>query len=72
MFTLFPIFLWGQNVITNDQSYLPQQLIEDILIDSNCISNVIVTNTVSGNFGTTDKSFGFLMPQEPPFLFKQV
>lgn len=49
----------AQNVQVDATSYSPQQLIEDILIDSGCISNVQVTATVGGNFTNGDKSFGY-------------
>ena len=49
----------AQNIQVDATSYAPQQLIEDILIDSGCISNVQVTATVGGNFTDGDKSFGY-------------
>lgn len=49
----------SQNVQVDSQTYTPQQLIEDILIDSGCIDNVTVTNVVGGDFNNTDQSFGF-------------
>ena len=41
---------FGQNVQTDATTYTPQQLIEDILIDSNCIENIVVTNVIGGDF----------------------
>lgn len=49
----------AQNIIVDAQTYTPQQLIEDILIDSNCIENVVVTNVVGGNFNGSDRSYGY-------------
>lgn len=49
----------AQNMNVDAQTYTPQQLIEDILIDSNCIQNVVVTNVVGGNFNGTDQSYGY-------------
>jgi gliding motility-associated-like protein len=49
----------AQNIEVDNQTYTPQQLIEDILIDSDCITNVIVTNVSGGNFGDSDKSYGY-------------
>ena len=37
--------LKGQNVTVDANSFSPQELIEDILIDSDCITDVVVTNT---------------------------
>ena len=59
---LFLLFLisrisFGQNVQTDATTYTPQQLIEDILIDSNCIENVVVTNVIGGDFNNTAYSY---------------
>ncbi|WP_261374453.1 T9SS type B sorting domain-containing protein [Dokdonia sp. Hel_I_53] len=43
----------------DSQIYSPQQLVEDILINSNCISNIQVTNVLGGNFGGGDQSYGY-------------
>jgi gliding motility-associated-like protein len=64
------IISFGQNVQVDSQTYSPQQLIEDILINSNCISEVIVTNVVGGNFGGTDQSFGFFDANGSTFPFQ--
>lgn len=49
----------SQNVQLDSQTYSPQQLIEDILIDSNCIENIIVTNVIGGDFDNADQSYGY-------------
>ena len=49
----------AQNITVDNQTYSPQQLIEDILIDSNCISNIQVTNVVGGDFGGQEQSYGY-------------
>ncbi|WGD33952.1 choice-of-anchor L domain-containing protein [Olleya sp. YS] len=69
------LFLWtsmvtAQNVVTDSQTYTPQQLIEDILIDSNCITNVQVTNVVGGNFGGADQSYGYFDATGTTFPFQ--
>lgn len=66
----YSVIFFGQNVITDQQTYSPQQLIEDILIDSNCITNVVVTNAVSGDFGNTEKSFGYFNANGSNFPFQ--
>ncbi len=58
IFLFFPLIFKAQNIAVDSQTYTPQQLIEDILIANSCISNVVVTNVVGGNF-TNDKSYGF-------------
>lgn len=60
----------AQNISVDSQTYTPQQLIEDILIDSNCISNVQVTNTVGGDFAGNDQSFGFFDATGTTFPFQ--
>ncbi len=52
-------FSFSQNIQVDSQTYTPQQLIEDILIDSNCIANVTVTNVIGGDFSNTDQSYGY-------------
>lgn len=61
---------FGQNVQTDATTYTAQQLIEDILIDSNCIENVIVTNVVGGDFGGTDQSYGYFDASGTSFPFQ--
>jgi len=56
---LYSSLLFSQNILVDSNTYTPQQLIEDILIDSDCISNVVVTNIIGGDFGGTDQSYGF-------------
>lgn len=58
IFLIIPFYVSSQNIRVDSQTYTPQQLIEDILINNSCISNVVVTNVVGGNF-TNDKSYGY-------------
>ncbi len=60
----------SQNISVDSQSHTPQQLIEDILIDSNCIANVQVTNTVGGDFNGADQSYGFFDASGTSFPFQ--
>ncbi|MDT0293891.1 choice-of-anchor L domain-containing protein [Mesonia ostreae] len=55
--------------ITVNYDFSPQELVEDILINSGCIENVTVTNTVSGNFGSNDSSFGYFENNNSNFPF---
>lgn len=61
---------FGQNIVVDSQSFTAQQLIEDILIDSDCINNVIVTNVIGGDFGNTDQSYGFFDATGTNFPFE--
>ena len=62
-------FAVSQNIQVDSQTYTPQQLIEDILIDSDCITNVLVTNVVGGDFNNTDQSYGFFDASGTTFPF---
>ena len=67
---MLPFCVLSQNVVTDSQSFTPQQLIEDILIDSNCIENVVVTNAVSGDFGDSERSYGYFDATGTSFPFQ--
>ena len=56
--------------ITVNNNFTPQELIEDILINSGCIENINITNTVSGNFGGNDSSFGYFENNNSNFPFE--
>ena len=60
---------FSQNIQVDSQTYTPQQLIEDILIDSDCIANVVVTNVIGGDFNNTDQSYGFFDASGTSFPF---
>ncbi len=67
---LWSLLSWSQNVTADAFTYTPQELIEDILIDSDCISNVVVTNAVSGNFNGSDLSYGYFESNNSSFPFQ--
>src|SRR5690606_9130707 len=64
-------FAPAQNIRVDATTYTPQQLVEDILIDSGCISNVQITATTSGNFTDGDKSFGYFSANGSTFPFEK-
>jgi len=74
--TLFFVLLcitihsFSQNVITDSHLYTPQEIIEDILIDSNCINNVVVTNVIGGDFGGAEQSYGYFDATGSSFPFQ--
>ncbi len=68
---LGPLFIQSQNIGVDAHTYSPQQLIESILIDSGCIENVSVTNTVGGNFSDGDKSYGYFTSNGSTFPFEK-
>lgn len=61
----------SQQIAVDSNSFSPQELIADILIDSDCISNIVVTNTVGGNFNGTDQSFGYFNANGSSFPFAE-
>ncbi len=63
--------LLAQNVQVDSNTYSPQELIEDILIDSNCIENVVVTNVIGGNFNGSDQSYGYFDASGTSFPFSR-
>lgn len=60
----------GQNIQVDSQTFSAQELIEDILIDSDCIENVIITNVVGGDFNGSDQSYGFFDASGTTFPFE--
>ena len=68
--TLLTLSVSAQNITVDSQSFTPQQLIEDILINSNCIENVIVNNAVSGNFNNNQLSYGYFDATGTTFPFQ--
>ena len=66
---IFSLFNYSQNIFVDSQTFTPQQLIEDILIDSDCITNINVTNVVGGNFNGADFSYGFFDASGTSFPF---
>ncbi len=67
---LLPGLICSQNIQVDGQTYTPQQLVEDILINSQCIENVNVTNLVGGNFGNSDTSYGYFDANGSNFPFQ--
>ena len=62
--------MFSQNVRVDSQAYTPQQLIENILIGSSCITNVTVTNVSGGNFNGADQSYGYFNANGSTFPFQ--
>lgn len=69
-FFFFFVTSQAQNITVNSQIYTPQELVENILINSGCIENVLVTNSVSGNFDGIEKSFGYFDANGSNFPFE--
>lgn len=67
---LLSLLNYSQNITVDSQTYSAQELIEDILIDSDCITNIVVNNVVGGNFGDTDQSYGYFDATGTSFPFQ--
>lgn len=61
----------SQNIFVDSQTYSAQELIEDILIDSDCISNIVITNVVGGNFGGSEKRYSYFDATGTSFPFQK-
>jgi gliding motility-associated-like protein len=62
---------FSQNITVNSDLYSDQQLIEEVLIGTNCVDNVIVSNTVSGNFSNGELSYGYFNANDSGFPFNE-
>jgi len=74
LFCIFFIFYFcnvatAQYIQVDGNTYTPQQLIEDILINNDCIQNIVITNVVGGNFDDGDKSYGYFESNGSDFPF---
>lgn len=67
---LSTLLAFNQNITVDSQIFSPQELIENILIDSNCIDNISVTNFVGGDFDGPEQSFGFFDASGTAFPFE--
>lgn len=74
-YIIFCLIFWlgiqfgnAQN-ISVDESYTPQDLVEDILINSPC-ANVFNVSVSGGNFATGEKSFGYFDATGTTFPFE--
>ena len=71
LFVIVQCVSYSQNIQVDSQSFTPQQLIEDVLIDSNCIENIQVTNAIGGDFGGSEESFGYFNATGTTFPFEE-
>ena len=60
---------FSQNISVDANLYTPQELVEDILINSGCIDNVMVNGVVGGNF-SNDESYGYFERNGSNFPFE--
>lgn len=68
LFVLGIQFGKAQNILV-DESYTPQELVEDILVNSTC-ANVFNVSVSGGNFATGEKSFGYFDGTGTTFPFQ--
>ena len=56
---LLPALSFSQSIQVDQDRYTAQELIEEVLIQSDCITDVVVTNVSGANFTDGSKSFGY-------------
>ncbi|HMC01856.1 MAG TPA: choice-of-anchor L domain-containing protein [Flavobacteriaceae bacterium] len=61
---------YSQYVSVDSQTYTPQELIELVLLNSNCVPNSTFTNVLGGNFNGTDESYGYFDASGSTFPFQ--
>ena len=71
---LILVFFWnsiliGQNIVTDASMYTVQELVEDVLINSNCLGNVQVTSFGGPSFSGGDLSYGYFDSNGADFPF---
>jgi len=54
-----PALCFSQSIQVDQDRYTAQELIEEVLIQSDCITDVVVTNVSGANFTDGNKSFGY-------------
>jgi len=69
LFTLSFTVSFSQNITVND-SFSPQQLVENILVNSGCVS-VSNFSASGGNFGTGELSYGYFNANGSAFPFQE-
>ncbi|WP_292246479.1 choice-of-anchor L domain-containing protein [Mesonia sp.] len=68
IFLLIGVKSIGQSITVDANTYSPQELVENILINSGCIDDVTVTGSVSGSFNS-EKSYGYFDRDGTTFPF---
>jgi gliding motility-associated-like protein len=61
----------SQNITISPNSFSDQELVEDVLFGTNCVNNIFVTNTVSGNFSNSSISYGYFNANNSDFPFSE-
>ncbi len=69
LFTLSFTVSFSQNITVND-SFTPQQLVENILVNSGCVS-VSNFSASGGNFGTGELTYGYFNANGSSFPFQE-
>jgi len=62
---------YSQNISVDSDIFSDQQLIEEVLIGTNCVEDVIVNNTVTGNFSNGELSYGYFNANDSDFPFNE-
>ncbi len=68
---LCTISIWGQPISVNTTTYTPEQLVNQVLINQNCLSQITNVSTRTGtNFGSTN-GIGYFSNTNTSFPFSQ-
>ncbi len=70
-FFIISHYLTAQNISVNANAFSEQELIEDVLFGTNCVDNIVVNNTVTGNFSNGELSYGYFNAGNSDFPFSE-
>ena len=62
---------YSQNVSVSQNTFSDQELIEDVLFSSNCVSNISFQSATSGNFSNGESSYGYFQSNNSGFPFEE-
>jgi len=62
---------YGQNISVSQNTFSDQELIEDVLFSTNCVSNISFLSATSGNFSNGELSYGYFQSNNSGFPFEE-
>jgi len=61
----------AQNISVFQNTFSEQELIEDVLFGTNCVTNISFLNAISGNFTNGELSYGYFQSNNSGFPFEE-
>ena len=61
----------AQNITVSQNAFTEQELIEDVLFGTNCVTNITFTSSTSGNFSNGEFSYGYFDANTSGFPFQE-